>query len=255
MTYQNVNNAMGLWKIYSHTFQNHNFVRLWAREYRTLCTASSPSVPSRGCYGNRNRAPYLLPWLRKLEWWRLFGVKKCFPFWEYYVTPAGMFSLKGSLLGFFIVKGTCLVCYKFIHDSPLDFQQCSAGCLRPLQFRAQCYVTLISYSVAHYRLVIGSSESSSISLFHLNTAEYLLASQGLPLLKAPPHMCHCLICLFFLWHWFWLTVNESPFINSCCRLFQERGVGAPVTQIPLHFFTSRIQFPFGGRSEVRFGFI
>lgn len=114
----------------------------------------------------------------------------------------------------FIVKQTCL----FWDVSVLrEAHSC------PVSHR------LFTSSAVQNQLITRRLQSSSIFLFYLNTAEYLPASPGLPLLKTP-YMWHCLICLCFL-----VTldladcVSDCPFINSCCRLFQERGVGAPVT--------------------------
>lgn len=47
------------------------------REKRTQCAASSPSVPSWSCYGNRSLVLDLLPWRRKTEWWRFWGCRMC----------------------------------------------------------------------------------------------------------------------------------------------------------------------------------
>lgn len=88
----------------------------------------------------------------------------------------------------FIVKWTCLFWEKLTHVLP------PTGCLRPLQIQNQ--------------LITRRLQSSSIFLFYLDTAEYVPASLGLPLLKSP-FIWHCLIWLCFLGHWIWLTVYQT----------------------------------------------
>lgn len=148
-----------------------------------------------------------------------------------------MLAIKGNPLSFFfIVNLTCLFWEKLIHEHNLAFvfEPSPSSCLHPLQYRTHfCH----SVPADIYFLLLPEHSWASASLLWVSPPEN-------PLHVALSHLSVFCVTLDLA-----ECESDCPFINSRCRLFQERGVGAPVTYIPTSFL--HVQDPISLWRQVR----